>query len=423
MEFNSIKDVEKYLDHIPKFSNTGTSAANFRLSRFRNFCERIGNPQKEFASIHVGGTNGKGSTCHILGTIYQKSGFKVGLYTSPHILRFNERFKINGKAISDGPLVTFFQRFGKLLEDHKLTYFEISTAIAFWWFAQSKVDLAIVEVGLGGRLDATNIIDPLASVITSISLDHTNILGEHIEDIAREKGGIIKAGKPVIMGDLPGDARRIISQIAQKKGSKLYSIDEFNPQYVKAGQYGLRINGEQLLINTNLAAPIQAKNLAMAWRVTQLVNNEFPVQYEQFIKALRVVELGVGRFEKLLTDRRWYFDGGHNPEAVQALKQSIQAIGQINEAVLILSLMRDKIQPDLMTEFLEFKNIYYYQLNLERAATFNDINQWLPNVLPIPSSCSHQSFLNDFDSELVIFAGSFYFYETVREWIKLCFKP
>jgi len=418
MHFTSIQAVENYLDHIPKFSSVGTSAANFELDRFLNFCKQIGSPHATFPSVHIAGTNGKGSTCRILATVFRQAEFDVGLYTSPHLQKYNERFEINSKLISDDQLINFFNRYYDKIESAKLTYFEISTAIAFWWFAKSKVDIAIIEVGLGGRLDATNIIDPLVSVITSISMDHTNILGDKIEDIAREKGGIIKSGKPVVVGKLPTKARDKINEMAEEMGIPVYSVDELEPRYLGTGRYQIRINDKKLLIDTNLVAPVQAINLAIAWQVIQLLKHKYPVTEGQFKRALNVIQLGAGRFEKLLDNQDWYFDGAHNLEAVKAMKNSLRTIGNIENTALVLSMMKDKIRPDVMAELSEFKNIFYYQLNLERAATFDDIKQWLPQATPIPCSHGQQSFLNDFDSKLVIFAGSFYFYTKVREWVR-----
>ncbi|MGK7389609.1 MAG: bifunctional folylpolyglutamate synthase/dihydrofolate synthase, partial [Candidatus Cyclobacteriaceae bacterium M2_1C_046] len=192
MPFNSIESVNSYLESIPKFQTSGKSAANFDLDHFKKFCNELGNPESKYPTIHVAGTNGKGSTCQILASIYQRAGYRVGMYTSPHLLNFSERFKINGIEISDAKLVEFFNAFESQLKKNGLSYFEISTAIAFWYFASQQVDLAIIEVGLGGRLDATNIIKPEVSVITNISLDHTDILGDSVNEIAREKAGIIK---------------------------------------------------------------------------------------------------------------------------------------------------------------------------------------------------------------------------------------
>lgn len=419
MSYDSIRSVEKYLSKIPKFQAVGALAANFDLGRFKQFCDRIGNPQDEFPSIHVGGTNGKGSTCRILGKVFRDSGYKVGVYSSPHVINFNERFTINNEVIPDDKLIAFFQEHAQILKEYELTYFEISTAIAFWCFAQSKVDLALIEVGVGGRLDATNVITPLVSVVTSIALDHTDILGGTIEEIAREKGGIIKPDIPVVIGDLPETAEKEIIKIAKQKDSSIYSVDELEAKFLEPGLFQLTVDSQVIEIETNLFAPIQVKNIAIAWQVIRLLKDDFPISNEHFIKSLKTVDLGSGRFSRLSKNRRWYFDGGHNAEAVKALKHSVQQVGSISEAHLVLALMRDKINPEMVNEFSEFKNIYYYQLNFDRAATFDDITQWLPQVNPFPVDQDQQKLLlKGFDSELVIFAGSFYFYTTVRDWVK-----
>jgi len=418
MSFSSTASVEAYLEQIPKFQSVGASAANFDLSRFNNVCNEIGNPHQKFPKIHVAGTNGKGSTCQLLGSVYQQAGYKVGVYTSPHITRFNERFRINEQLISDDELLTFFDAYADKLEEYQLTYFEISTAIAFWWFARKQVDIAIIEVGLGGRLDATNIIDPLLSVITSISIDHSDLLGNSLAEIAREKGGIIKQKTPVVIGDLPAEARHEIQQITQQQGSDLYTIDELNPQNTEQGVFKIVINREQIHFSTQLKAPVQAKNIAIAWKVVQQLQEYFSVSKEEFREAINNAEIGMGRFERLLDSHHWYFDGGHNLEAVKALKESVATVGTIESAILVLSILRDKITPEMMAEFSEFSNIYYYQLNLERAASFDDIDQWLPQAKPFPDDRRQQFFRNNFNSELVIFAGSFYFYATVRDWVK-----
>ncbi len=419
MSFTSPKSVQEYLESIPKFQSRGSSAANFDLSRFRNFCDAIGNPQEGFDTIHVGGTNGKGSTCNILASVLQEAGYKVGVYTSPHIISFNERFRINDSMIPDDELLRFFNTNVDAIEAYKLTYFEISTAIAFWWFAHSEVDIACIEVGLGGRLDATNIIDPEVSVITSISLDHTDILGDSIVEITQEKAGIIKAGCPVVIGDLPAEAKNEIVKIAEQKECPLYTIDNLESEYVKPGQYRVTVDSRIIDISSNLTAPIQAKNIAIVWQICSVIPNKYTIAEEDFISGLRRVNTGPGRFELLIGGEQWYFDGGHNLEAVKALKESVRTVGEIDSATLVLSLMKDKIREEVMAEFLEFKNIYYYPLNLERAATFDDIKQWLPKANPFPASDEDRKKImqDDFDSELVIFSGSFYFYETVRDWV------
>lgn len=419
MRFSSIGDIERYLARIPTFQSDHTKAADFNLLKFENFCREFGNPQDDFPSIHVAGTNGKGSTCRILAAIYGEAGFSVGLYTSPHILRYNERFVIGGSTIPDEVLITFFREYAPVMEEHRLTYFEISTALAFWWFSESHVDLAIIETGLGGRLDATNVITPLASVVTSISLDHTDILGDSLQEIAREKGGIIKRGRPVITGKLPREAETEIRRIAEEKASKIITIDELQPEFIGEGVIKLQAGGKEIILKTTLKSPVQARNAAVAWQVVQAASGQFEVSEAQFEKGLQNVDLGFGRFEKLDEKKRWYFDGAHNIEAVKAVKQSLATVGKPGDAILVASLMSDKIKPEVMNEFSEFKNIYYYSLNTERAAPLKEIRKWWPQVTAFPTQPDQQQLLlKEFDSELVIFAGSFYFYATVRDWIK-----
>jgi dihydrofolate synthase/folylpolyglutamate synthase len=420
MRFTSPQSVWQYLESIPKFQSRGSSAADFDLSRFRNFCEAIGNPQKEFDSIHVGGTNGKGSTCNILASVLQKAGYKTGVYTSPHIITFNERFRADGDLISSDELLQFFNTCIDAIEKYRLTYFEISTAIAFWWFARLNVDIACIEVGLGGRLDATNIIDPKISVITSISLDHTDILGDSIAEIAREKAGILKEGRPVVIGDLPIEARKEVVKIAEQKECPLHTIDDLRPEYITPGHYQLTVDERTIDILSNLTAPVQAKNMAIVWQICSAIGEKYGnITEENFTSGLKDVNTGLGRFECLVDGKQWYFDGGHNLEAIKGLKESVKTVGDIERATLVLSMMQDKIREEVMTEFLEFKNIYYYSLNLERAATFDDIKQWLPNANPFPASDEDRKNVmqDDLNSELVIFSGSFYFYETVRDWV------
>jgi dihydrofolate synthase/folylpolyglutamate synthase len=417
MSFSSIEEVKNYLDALPAFQSEGASAARFDLSRFRAFCNKIGAPHKVFSSIHVAGTNGKGSTCRILAAVFRKAGYKTALYTSPHILRFNERFSIDGNFISDNELLKFFRENNEYIKEFKLTYFEISTAIAFWWFARNQPDIAIIETGLGGRLDATNILTPLLSIITSISKDHTDLLGDDLKTIAREKGGIIKSNTPVVIGDLPQEARIKIMHIAEQKNCRLSTIESLNPEFIKPGCFKLEIEERNVMYETNLSAPVQAKNIAIASCVVSLLNKQYPGVERKFAEAIQNVDIGYGHFEKLHPDKQWYFDGAHNLEAVKTLKTTIETLGNVKEATLVLSILKDKVTAPVMREFSEFENIYYYGLNLERAATFADIKKWLPHANPLPDD-QHHLLSKEFGTELVIFAGSFYFYATVRDWVK-----
>ena len=412
--------VNQFLDSVPDFRSAGKEAANFDLDRFRKFCEAIGNPQDKFNSIHVGGTNGKGSTCQILASIYREAGYNTGLYTSPHILRFSERFRYNEQEIPETDLVEFFRRFASMIRSFRLTYFEISTALAFWWFAEKNVDLAVVEVGLGGRLDATNVIIPVASVITNVSLDHTDILGDTIEKIAREKAGIIKPGVPVVLGNISSEAKGVVTEIAGILSSPVSDIDYLEP-FFQDGKHILLHEGKQVRMETGLETPVQVYNVAAAWQTVHVLHPKFPVHQHEIINGVARVRArypGPGRFERLLEGKRWYFDGGHNLEAVRAMKEKVKSIRPVSETVVVLSLMKDKLNERMINEFLDFKKIFYHSLETKRAATFEEFQQWLPDASPFPADGqSRDVFFKENESELVIFAGSFYFYSTVRDWL------
>lgn len=420
MPFTSIDAVQSYIDSIPKFQTSGKSAANFNLDTFQKFCEAMGSPHNAFPSVHVGGTNGKGSTCQILASAYQRAGYKVGLYTSPHILQFSERFKINGVDIPDTKLLAFFNEFESLLKSFRLSYFELSTAIAFWYFANENVDLAIIEVGLGGRLDATNIIVPEAAVITNVSFDHTDILGESLREIALEKSGIIKSGVPVVLGNVSDEAKAVIEEVAAKKGSRVFLSGSLNPRFTD-GKYYLQTPEGEIGISSGLTTSVQSFNIAAAWQVCSILNAGLPISDKQFaegVEEVRTTYPSLGRFEKLTSNREWYFDGAHNMEAIQAMMSTLRTKRPISESILVLSMMNDKVYKELLMEFSEFKKIFYHEMDSKRAAPLTTIKQLLPAAVAFPAAEEQQKQLfEEFETELVIFAGSFYFYVTVRDWL------
>ncbi|MDZ7690725.1 MAG: folylpolyglutamate synthase/dihydrofolate synthase family protein [Balneolaceae bacterium] len=421
MKLNTLEDLHRYLDKIPMFKDRGTEAARFELERFQRFCKAIGDPQETFRSIHVAGTNGKGSTCRIVSTVYHVAGYKTAMYTSPHLMDYRDRFQIDGELIPESELLHFFNSFHELLERHQLTYFEISTAVAFWWFCRQQVDLAVIEVGLGGRLDATNIITPEVSVITNISLDHTDILGNTVEEIAREKAGIIKAGRPVVVGNVGDIAKAAIKDIADHHDSPFFDAMTLQPRFEDRvpviGQ-----GTDKLKLETSLESSVQMYNLAVAWQVISIQKERFPIsekQFKQAVKEIRTIFTLPGRFEKLHPQLNWYFDGAHNIEAVEALISTVSTIASLDRSILVLSIMRDKVTPEIMAEFQKFKKIYYYTEGSKRAANVGDIVKWVPEVQIISGDKKEQvRLLKELKSELVIFAGSFYFYATVQKWLK-----
>jgi len=212
---------------LPMYQNVGDSAYKKDLSNITLICEHLNNPQNNFKSIHVGGTNGKGSCSHMLSSILQEAGYKVGLYTSPHLVDFRERVRINGEMISKDSVSEFMLHNFDFFESNNFSFFEMTVGLAFNYFSFNKVDIAIIEVGMGGRLDSTNIITPILSLITNISIDHTKFLGSNISDIAIEKAGIIKEKTPIVIGETQDEIKSIFVDIANTKGSEIVFADDF----------------------------------------------------------------------------------------------------------------------------------------------------------------------------------------------------
>ncbi len=213
---------------LPVFQKTGSSAYKPGLDRIKTLLISLKNPEKKFKSIHLAGTNGKGSTAHLISSILQESGYNVGLFTSPHLIDFRERIKINGKFISKKEVKEFITKNMNFLIENDISFFEMTAAMAFNYFSKKKVDIALIEVGLGGRLDATNVIIPNLSIITNISLEHTEFLGETLEEIATEKGGIIKKKVPVVIGERNDATERIFKEIALKMKAKIIFASDYN---------------------------------------------------------------------------------------------------------------------------------------------------------------------------------------------------
>ena len=210
---------------LPVFHRIGPKALKPGLGNTLALCAAMGNPQQRFRSIHVAGTNGKGSTSHMLAAIYQSAGYRVGLYTSPHLKSFTERIRLNGQPIAEEAVAQFVTTYQTLIESIEPSFFEVTVAMAFDFFARQQVDLAIIETGLGGRLDSTNVIVPEASLITNIAYDHTDILGDTLPQIAAEKAGIIKAGVPVVVGESNPDTALVFSKTAEALHAPLYYAD------------------------------------------------------------------------------------------------------------------------------------------------------------------------------------------------------
>ncbi len=297
----------------------------YGLDSIRSIASKLSHPEKKSPCIHVAGTNGKGSTCAMIEAIYRANGYQVGLYTSPQLIHEGELIQVNRSKLSETNIILYVKQLkpiaaviGAEVPDGHPSFFELMTMMAFLHFAKSKVDLAIIETGLGGRLDATNIVEPELSIITSISLDHTEILGDTIDKIAREKAGIIKPGRPVLISKLPEAAESVIRRIASENGSKLYSVCERFPEIEK-------------LPGTNLAGTHQRWNAAAATYATEILKKKFPIDSMRTAPILQSVEWP-GRWQTLKLDNKTLIlEAAHNPEGVEMLKQNLEDLVQENQ--------------------------------------------------------------------------------------------
>ncbi len=238
------EELEYIFNQFPSYQQVGKVAYKPGIETMIDFDKQLGYPHKKYATIHIAGTNGKGSVSHMIASVLAQTGAKVGLYTSPHLIDFRERIKINGEMISKEFVLDFILKWKPYMLEKKTSFFEITTAMAFDYFAKEKVDIAVIETGLGGRLDSTNILSPMLSIITNIALDHCEHLGFTIGEIAREKAGIIKAGTPVVIGEALNSTRAVFDRVAEDKDSLLIYAQDSRFKNILASDYELDLKGE-----------------------------------------------------------------------------------------------------------------------------------------------------------------------------------
>ena len=316
------------------------------LDRIGELCEGLGNPQDSLRFIHVAGTNGKGSFSSMLSSVLSAAGYRVGLYTSPYILRFNERMQISGVPISDGELARVTERVRPIAEamSDKPTEFELITAIAFEYFRDAGVDLVVLECGMGGRLDSTNIIkQSLLSVITGIALDHTAFLGDTVEQIAREKAGIIKHGCPVLYGDTDPTVYDVIRARADEVGSEVYTVDYSSLKTREATLDGTTLDyGDMKGIRLPLLSLYQPINCARVLRAVELLSDRGLAVCESDIRRGIMGARWPARFEIIDREPITVFDGAHNPEGIAAAVRSIRHYFGEAGVVTVTGVLRDK---------------------------------------------------------------------------------
>ena len=337
-------------EKLPMFTRVGAVAYKVDIYNTVLFCNHLGNPEKKFKSIHVGGTNGKGSTSHMLAAILQKAGYKTGLYTSPHLKDFRERIKINGEMIAEHEVITFVAENRHLIEDISPSFFEATVALAFDYFAKQQVDIAIIEVGLGGRLDSTNIISPEISVITNISYDHMNILGNTLIEIAGEKAGIIKEKTPVVIGEFQEEVAKVFIAKAEEKNapiffaSKEWEISE--SEVIDLKRIATLHHADRILnLEFDLTGSYQLKNVkTVLTAVDQIRLKGFEIKDEDIQSALSQVKklTGLmGRWQILNQEPLIICDTGHNEDGIKEVLKNIEATPHQN-LFMVIGMVKDK---------------------------------------------------------------------------------
>ena len=350
-------------EQLPMFQNIGAAAYKNDLTNIVLLSNYLGNPHKKLTCIHVAGTNGKGSTSHLLASVLQEAGYKVGLYTSPHLKDFRERIKINGVDISKEFVVDFVKRHKAFFELHQLSFFEMSVGLAFKYFESQKTDINIIEVGMGGRLDATNIIMPLISVITNIGLDHTQFLGKTIEVIAGEKAGIIKRKIPVIIGEYTSESKPVFLHKANECESEIYfaSVMIKNPyQTVLEGDY--QISNIKTVMQT--IAVLGAKN--------QFVIPDHKLR-SGLMHVIRNTNLK-GRWQRLAENPTIIADTGHNKHGLEIVINQIKN-QKFDNLHIVLGVVNDKDLSEILPLFPKFATYYFCSPNVLRGLPANDLRK------------------------------------------------
>ncbi len=314
---------ENYIEWLNSYQFHGIKPG---LKRIKEILKKLGNPHKYLKAVHIAGTNGKGSTSAIIAEVLSKHGLKVGLYTSPHLFRLNERFKVNGREIEAERLNDCLKILKETIKEMECTYFEITTALAFLYFCEEKVDVAVIECGLGGRLDATNIITPEVSVITSIGWDHTKYLGNTLEKIALEKAGIIKKGKPCVLGKVEEKLIPVFQKKAERMGAELFIYGrDFSIELSEKGGWNYIGEHKFLDLKLHLKGHYQGNNLGCALKTLELLEKKkiFKLSEERLRKALKEIKIP-GRYEFLkIRDKTILIDTAHNLSGFTALKDSL----------------------------------------------------------------------------------------------------
>lgn len=378
---NYLETVNYLFNIAPVFEHIGASAYKEGLDNTYLLDEHFGHPHRKFKSIHIAGTNGKGSCSHTLAAILQNDGYKVGLYTSPHIMDFRERIKINGECISKEYVIEFVNQEKILFEKIHPSFFEVTTALAFKYFAEQHVDYAIIEVGLGGRLDCTNIITPILSIITNISFDHTNFLGNTLEKIAKEKAGIIKRNIPVIIGETTNETKPVFKTCAESMNAEIIYADENDEiiSFTMNEDGGITYNTRSFgIIQGELGGLYQKKNTNTILHAVRFLYNQHIIKNtgsinNGFYNVCKLTGL-IGRWQKIGSNPSVICDTGHNVGGWTYISRQLQ-LQKYNKLHIVFGMVNDKDVDGVMCLLPKNAHYYFTKPQSKRAIPEKDIQR------------------------------------------------
>lgn len=366
---------------LPMYQRIGASAYKADLNTTIEIINYLDNPQDSFKSIHIAGTNGKGSTSHSLASVFQEAGYKTGLYTSPHLRDFRERIRINGEMIPENDVVDFIEKHKNKLEELELSFFEMTVAMAFDYFRKEKVDIAIIEVGMGGRLDSTNVINPELCVITNISLDHVKFLGENEKQIAKEKAGIIKPKTPIVIGETQEDSKNVFINTAKEKDSKILFADQImdcrkdNTYSIEYQKFDIYKNN--ILYLKDLKYPLlgnyQKKNLATVICALDILKESFNINNTHIINGLNNVIKNtslMGRWQVINRNPLAIADTGHNVAGINEVNRQL-AETKYNKLHFVLSVVNDKDIDGILNLLPKDAEYYFCKADIPRGLSVN----------------------------------------------------
>lgn len=359
------KAIDFLYNDLPVYQHAGVVAYKPSLKNIIELCEALKNPQNQWKSVHIAGTNGKGSTAHMLSSVLQTAGYKVGLHTSPHLVSFTERNKINGVEMSESFVATFVKKNLSLIKNLQASFFEVVVAMGFDYFAQEKVDIAIIETGLGGRLDATNIINPEVSVITNVGLDHVNILGESLEQIAQEKAGIIKPYTPIVIGEKREQLIEIFQSIAREKKAEMH--------------FPLDLPSK---IDLDLKGIHQKENAKTVLATLEILNQKgFSTTPENISKGLENVMKNTGlqgRWQVVQKKPYMVLDTAHNADGFKQIQKQLEIFKGLKK-IFVLGFVADKNVKEILTYLPQNATYFFCEPNIPRALNLMELKKIVPS--------------------------------------------